>query len=151
MATKKKKAAKKAVKKAARHTAAATRVRTKFMSAFLSEFVKAPGGSPWPDPDQTEQSIVQDFGTFMDMLMTSGYLLQPPVPDNSGSLGDRIAKFLIAQQWPAGASVPKQFQQYNPSLRLIEVSVIADGLLKAINHWRPAGKTGGGGSIWPPH
>jgi hypothetical protein len=38
------------------------------------------------------------------------------------------------------------------TVRLYEISVITDALLKAINAWRrKGGSGGGGGGQWPPH
>ncbi len=123
-----------------------SKLRTTFMSAFKTEFLSK--ANPWPAPAQPSASVIADFGMFMDVLLKADLLLQAPVPDNSGSLRDRLAKFLIAQNWPMSAPIPNPWQGIVPTVRLIEVSVIADHLLEAIND-RPG--SGGGGPQWPPH
>jgi len=137
----------KAVKKSTKSSAAATKVRTKFMSAFLKQFVGSKA-NPWPATGQTNASIIVDFETFMDILISAAVALQSPTSGGSASLADRVASFLIANNWPVSAPIPKQWQSIQPTVRLIEVSVIADGLLKAIN--MGSGR-GGGPSGWPPH
>jgi hypothetical protein len=137
-----------AVKKAAKRKVATQKLRTKFMSAFIAEFISSTT-DPWPDPTQAGPSVIADFDMFMDVLLKACVLQQPPVPDGSGSLRDRLANFLLAQNWPVLASIPKLWQGIQPTVRLIEVSVIADALLKAINAWR--GGSGGGPNQWPPH
>ena len=122
------------------------KVSTTFMSAFKKEFLSK--ANPWPAPGQPTASVIADFGMFMDVLLKADLLLQAPVPDNSGSLLDRLAKFLIAQKWPASSPIPKKWQGIKTTIRLIEVSVIADHLLEAINDWPGSG---GGGTLWPPH
>ncbi len=122
------------------------KVHTKFMSAFKAEFLST--ANPWPAPAQPTASVIADFGMFMDVLLKADLLLQAPVPDNSGSLRDRLAKFLIAQNWPMSSPIPTHWQGIATTIRLIEVSVIADQLLAAINN--PPG-SGGGPNQWPPH
>jgi hypothetical protein len=141
------KKSKHAAKKSAKSSAAAGKVRTKFMSAFIKQFVTSKA-NPWPAPGQTNASIIVDFETFMDVLISAAVTLNPPTSGGGASLADRIASFLIANQWPVSTPIPKQWQSIQPTVRLIEVSVIADGLLKAINKGSGAG---GGGSGWPPH
>lgn len=126
--------------------AATKKVSTTFMTAFKKEFLSK--ANPWPAAGQPTASVIADFGMFMDVLLKADLLLQAPVPDNSGSLLDRLAKFLIAQNWPMSSPIPKKWQGIAPTIRLIEVSVIADHLLEAIND-RPG--SGGGGPQWPPH
>jgi hypothetical protein len=126
--------------------AATKKVSTTFMTAFKAEFLSK--ANPWPAPAQPTASVIADFGMFMDVLLKADLLLQAPVPDNSGSLLDRLAKFLIAQKWPASSPIPKKWKGIAPTVRLIEVSVIADHLLEAINDWPGSG---GGGTLWPPH
>jgi hypothetical protein len=136
-----------AVKKSAKSSAAAGKVRTKFMSAFIKQFVTSKA-NPWPAPAQTNASVIVDFETIMDVLISAAVTLQSPTSGGSASLADRVASFLIANNWPITAPIPKQWQSIQPTVRLIEVSVIADALLKAINKGSGAG---GGGSGWPPH
>ncbi len=138
---------KQAVKKSAKSTVAAGKVRTKFMSAFIREFVGSKA-NPWPAKGQTNASISADFETFMDVLISAAVTLTSPTSGGSASLADRVASFLVAKNWPVSAPIPKQWQSIQPTVRLIEVSVIADGLLKAIN--KGTGR-GGGPSSWPPH
>ncbi len=126
------------------------KIRTDFMSAFTAEFIS--GGRPktwkWPHPAQTNQSILADFETFTDVLMRAGFLLQAVAPDGSNSLSDRLAQFLIAQNWPIAKPVPNTRPILERTVHLIEISVIVDRLLQAINHAREAA---GGPGVWPPH
>jgi hypothetical protein len=128
----------------------AAKIRTDFMSAFTAEFIS--DGKPkkwkWPGPTQQNQSILADFETFSDVLMRAGFLLQAVAPDGSNSLSDRLAQFLIAQNWPIAKPVPNTRPKLERTVHLIEISVIVDRLLEAINQKREAG---GGPSIWPPH
>jgi hypothetical protein len=126
------------------------KVSTKFMSAFTAEFIRDPKtkNRKWPAASQTDPSVMADFETFMYALMQAGFLLQPLVSGGSNSLSDRLAQFIAAQNWPVAALVPKKWQTIQPTVHLIEISVITDRLLQAINEPRAAGGTP---SIWPPH
>jgi hypothetical protein len=138
------------VKKTAKPKVAGKPLRTEFMKAFIAQLITSKT-NPWPDPSETKESIAADFETFTDVLITALVLLQPPVPNGSGSLYDRLAKFLIAQDWPT-APLKKPLLKIEGTVRLYEISVITDALLKAINDWRPKGGSGGGGGgQWPPH
>jgi hypothetical protein len=141
---------KSAVKKNAKPKLAAKPLRTEFMKAFIAQLITSKT-NPWPNPSETKQSIVADFKTITDVLVTALLLLQPPVPDGSGSLYDRLAKFLIAQNWPT-APLKNPLLKIEGTVRLYEISVITDALLRAINAWRRKnGGGGGGGGQWPPH
>jgi hypothetical protein len=137
--------------KAAAHRAAPTRVHTKFVSAFFAEFVGGPKPKAWKWPlaGQAGPAVLQDFETFLDVLMTAGYLLAAPTSGGTDSLRDRLGDFLLAQHWPLTAPIPKKWQGIQPTVRLVEVSQITDRLLQAINA-DPLG-AGGGPSRWPPH
>jgi hypothetical protein len=138
-------------------------LRTKFMADFTAAFIgdptkiKGPGQlDSWPDPNrlwpvpgQNMNDIVTDYATFVNVLMTVGYVMAPPPAAASGSLGARIAQFLQAQNWPTGTKVPPEYKQELPTVHLVEISVILDRLLQAINSFGDG--AGGGGSNWPPH
>ena len=140
---------KQSVKKPAKSKSAPKLVRTKFMAAFSSQFIGSKAITPWPAPGgQSNPSMVADFLTFMGVLSSAEITLTPPTGGNSDSVADRLGNFLIAQKWPANTPIPKQWQGIQSTVRLIEISVIADRLLKAINS---SPGRGGPGSGWPPH
>jgi hypothetical protein len=143
-------------------------LRTQFMADFTAAFIgdpttikdpaPPPQRDPWPGtsrlwptptPTQTEAQILTDYLTFVNVLMTMGYLLAPPPAAPSGSLGDRIAQFLQAQNWPTSTTFPPEYKDELPTVHLVEISVILDRLLQAINSYGIG--AGGGGSNWPPH
>lgn len=151
MAKKKTKAAKTPTKRKASPPA---KVRTAFMAAFMTEFIRNSKTKmwKWPVANETLENIVADFETFIDVLLRSAVLIQPVPPDNSGSLKDRLAKFLKAQEWPVSSAIPPKWREMQPTVRVIEIAVIQDRLLEAINiHRRPPGSAGGPGPGWPPH
>jgi hypothetical protein len=144
-------------------------LRTQFMADFTAAFIgdptkikdPAPAPAPldpwpdphrlWPAPGQKKIDIVADYATFVNVLMTVGYVLAPPPAAPSGSLGARIAQFLQAQNWPTGTTVPPEYNNELPTVHLAEISVILDRLLQAINSFNSVGGAGGGPGGWPPH
>jgi hypothetical protein len=144
-------------------------LRTQFMADFTAAFIgdptkikdpaPCPGSlDPWPDParlwpapGQNRVAIVTDYATFVNVLMTVGYVLAPPPAAPSGSLGDKIAQFLQAQNWPTGTTFPPECNNELPTVHLAEIAVILDRLLQAMNSFNPGDKPGGGGGGWPPH
>jgi hypothetical protein len=145
MAKKKKNAVKVAAKRKA-----PTQVRTEFMSAFTSEFIGDPKTRvwKWPAPGQTPESIVEDFETYIDVLMRADLVL----PSNGNSaLRTRLAAFLVSQHWPVTESIPKKWTNIQPTVHLIEISVIVDRLLMAVNEATSPTDSSGGPSGWPPH
>jgi hypothetical protein len=145
MAKKKKNAVKAPAKRKA-----PTQVRTEFMSAFTSEFIRDPKTKvwKWPAKNQTPESIVEDFETYIDVLMRADFVL----PSNgSSALRTRLAEFLNKEHWPVTSSIPKEWKDIQPTVRLIEISVIVDRLLEAVNGSTSPTKSGGGPIGWPPH
>jgi hypothetical protein len=145
-------------------------LRTKFMADFTAAFIgdptkiKDPAPPPatdtWPDPNrlwptlsppQTQLQIVADYETFVNALLTVGYINAPPPAYPPGSLGEKIVQFLQAKNWPNGTDVPSEYGSERPTVHLVEISVILDRLLQAINSYNPEHGAGGGGSNWPPH
>ena len=144
-------------------------LRTQFMADFTAEFIGDPTTIPdpapppkkniWPDPNrrwptdkQVGTDILADYATFVNVLMTVGYLAGPaPSTYAAGTLGDRIGKFLTAKNWPIQPPVPPEYQKEQPTVHLIEIAVILDRLLHAINTFNPGGAPGGGPTGWPPH
>lgn len=141
-------------------------LRTQFMADFTAAFIgdpttimdptPPPQKDPWPGPaglwpvtGQNASSIMADYATFLNVLMTVGYVKAPPPAAQSGSLGDRIGKFLIAQNWPTGTTWPSQYKDELPTVHLVEIAVISERLLQAMNSFGAG--AGGGGSNWPPH
>jgi len=148
--------------------------RTQFMADFTKKFIgdptkiKPPGSpDPWPDPassgdpprvwpkqGQTQQQISEDYATFVTVLMTAGYVMAPLPTFPPGSLGEQITSFLQTQNWPAAAPVfpvPPPYPEPLPTVHLLEIAVILDRLLQAINSFNSGQGAGGGGSNWPPH
>jgi hypothetical protein len=96
--------------------------------------------------------------------MNRAHVGGPPPTFPPGSLGEQILQFLQAQNWPNGTPAPPAPPGFEKmpldTIRLVEISVILDRLLQAINSFQVAkttaepgapGPTGGGGSPWPPH
>ena len=148
MATKKRKAAKKKSGKTSKPQAPA-KLHTKFMDEFVSEFIGKKKPFKWPDIKLLAPAVLEQFEMIVDVLMKAGYLLATPEPDGTDLLRDRIIEFLNTKGWPRTAPIPKKWQNMKPTVRLIEVAVIADHLLEAINDHILGGS--GGGSHWPPH
>jgi hypothetical protein len=143
--------AKKKTKASKTKRKAPAKVRTKFMSAFTKEFIhdSATNTWKWPAQKQSDDSVLADFKTFIDVLMHSGFLELPVHPGSSNSLRNRLARFLRDAPWPGKqSSVPKKWRKEQATVHLIEISVIVDRLLHAINQPRDALGTP---SIWPPH
>jgi hypothetical protein len=146
-----------------------TLLRTQFIADFTAAFIgdpikikdPAPPPAPldpwpdpqrlWPAPGQKKIDIVADYATFVNVLMTVGYVKAPPPAAPNGSLGAKIAEFLQAQNWPTGTTVPSQYSGELPTVHLVEISVILDRLLQAINSFNAADGAGGSPGGWPPH
>ena len=153
-------------------------LRTDFMKNFTATFIgdptkikdpaPPPAMDPWPDPEptnpptpstrvwpkpgQTLNSAATDFATFSNVLLTVGVVGAPPPTFPGGTLGDQIVQFLNTHHWPSAAGVPSEYQMELPTVYLVEIAVIQDRLLQAINSFDFTGHgTGGVGSNWPPH
>ena len=148
MAIKKRKAAKKKSGKKSKPQAPA-KLHTKFMDEFVSEFIGKKKPFKWPDTELLAPAVLAQFEMIVNVLMKAGYLLSTPAPDGTDPLRDRVIEFLNTKDWPRTAPIPKKWQKMKPTVRLIEVAVIADHLLEAINDHVDGGA--GGGSHWPPH
>src|ERR1700677_1271140 len=115
-------------------------LRTQFMADFTAAFIgdpkkiKDPAPPPatdtwtdpnrlWPKSGQNRTEIVADYATFVNVLLTVGYVGAPPPAAPSGSLGDQIGKFLIAQNWPAGTEVPPEYKNELPTVHYVEIAV----------------------------
>jgi hypothetical protein len=154
------------------------KLRTQFMWNFTAKFIGDPAKikdpapppqtDPWPDPEpknppspstrvwpvsgQKMPGILADYATFVNVLMTVGNhgALPPPAP---GSLAAQILQFLNQDpKWPDNTEVPPKYALEKPTVHLVEIAVILDRLLQAINSFDVTGDgAGGGGSGWPPH
>jgi hypothetical protein len=157
--------------------AAPALLRTQFIADFTAKFIgdptkikdpaPPPQTDPWPDPEPTNppspttrlwprqgegrNDIATDYATFVNVLMTVGYVKAPPPAAPNGSLGAKIAAFLQAQNWPTGTTVPPAYNNELPTVHLVEISVILDRLLQAINSFNAADGAGGSPGGWPPH
>jgi hypothetical protein len=157
-----------------------TQFMADFTNKFIGDWTKIkPQGTAdnWPDPDnvtdpptrvwpkktQTQPEIVNDYITFANVLMTVGYVMAPLPTFPSGSLGDDIVQFLKLKSWPAATPVfpppppppaPPPLGPYQnslPTVHLLEIAVILDRLLQAMNSFNPVAGAGGGPGSWPPH
>ena len=153
-------------------------LRTKFMHDFTAQFIgdptkikdpaPPPAADPWPDPEPTNPpststriwpkcgqsmtEIVADYVTFVNVLLTVGYVGPPPTTYPCVLLGDSIVQYLKTYPWPTGTDVPPEYQGELPTVYLVELAVIQDRLLQAINSFNLKCKgLGGGPSNWPPH
>jgi hypothetical protein len=150
-------------------------IRTKFMADFTDKYIgdskkmKPPGTTPdpWPDPDnaatpstrvwpaknESRDAIANDYATFVNVLMTVAYVGGPPsAPPPNPALGADILQFLQGKNWPTAPPDPPQPPYPQGTVTLVEIAVILDRLLQAMNSFSLAGRApGGGGSGWPPH
>ena len=158
-------------------SASPKRLRTKFMDDFTAKFIgdptkikdpaPPPAMDPWPDPEPTKPpspstrhwpkcgqnmtEIVADYATFASVLLTFGYVGGSPTYP-SPSLSDSIAQYLKTYPWPTQNGVPPEYLKELPTVYLVEIAVIQDRLLQAINSFDlNCTGAGGGGSNWPPH
>lgn len=125
-------------------------VRTDFMAAFTQQFIGRQAINPFPAINQSDAAIAADFNTFISILITALMGGTLPRTGIGESLVDKVGEFLKAQKWPSDSPVAQQWDIDQKTLHLIEISVIADGLLKAISNplliVHPAPGYG-----WPPH
>jgi hypothetical protein len=135
--------------KAVKTPAKGTRVRTVFMAAFTEQFIGRLATTPFPAIGRSKTRIAADFITIMSILIAAEVRRKPPPAGNSRSLAGKVGNFLRAQNWPSKSPVAKQWKINQRALHLIEIAVIADRLLEAIN--LGSGPQGGLGSGWPPH
>src|SRR5262245_11285743 len=153
------------------------KLRTQFVASFTAEFIGPPTkikdpGSPsawpdpepdpadpnpkktrvWPDSEQTTTSIVDDYATFVNVLMTIGYVGAGTPTGPNATLAAKILQFLNQNpKWPSQTAVPAEYASEKPTVHLVEIGVILDRLLQAINSFNASGGPAGGGSGWPPH
>ena len=147
---------------------AAKLLRTKFMDDFTAKFIGDPTTMPalgdlstWPDPNRIwpdpkaippRDVVASQYGTFVNLLMTFGYVSGPPPAKPSDPLGGNIWQFLVDQNWPNGTPRPPGYD--HTKVPLVEIAVILDRLLQALNTYQVAGASsasGGGPGSWPPH
>jgi hypothetical protein len=126
-------------------------VRTKFLTDFVAEFLRSSPRSrqfKWPSPELPAAAVLAEFQMFLDVLMTAAYLHRDPEADGTSELRDRLVKFLQDEDWPRSTPIPRKWAKIQPTVRLIEISVVTDCLLEAINS-HPT--VGGAAAGWPPH
>jgi len=138
------------------------------MAAFTTKFIgdptkiPAPGQmSTWPDPTRIwpdpninppRDVVANQYATFVSLLMTFGYVSGPPPGKPSDPFAASIWQFLKDQDWPGGTPGVPQYDK--GTVTKVEIAVILDRLLEALNTYQVAGSstsTGGGPSSWPPH
>jgi hypothetical protein len=146
-------------------------VHTTFMDDFTTKFIGDPAKlDSWPDPSrkwprqgQSKADVAKEYATFVNVLMTVGFVQPHPIPTPHTSLGVSILHYLQSYPWPSqsGASWPPY------DVYLVEIAVILDRLLQSINSFGlpapipPPGPHPLGspwprppqpnGSQWPPH
>jgi len=148
-------------------------LRTPFMDAFTDHFIGDPTkikqqgcDDPWPDPDtgatnqrhwpnkgQGTNDILGDYVTFVNVLHTVAYAPMANITNPNPTLAAAIKDYLVNQQhWPNGIPPPAEYANEAATVTLVEIAVIQDRLLQAINSFDPTGSgKGGSGSNWPPH
>jgi hypothetical protein len=130
-----------------------TLLRTQFMADFTKKFIKQGRTYVWPARGSKRADVVAEFQAFVKVLVTVGYGL--PAPINNGPLGDQVAQFLGATPpptWPNNpAGLSPRFQKRLPTVALVDIAVILDRLLEAINRFDLSGGPGGIPGGWPPH
>jgi hypothetical protein len=140
------------------------RLRTDFMADFTAKFIgdpttimdpaPPPATDPWPEPTrkwpkhgQSWNDAFTDYATFVNVLVAVFVGASPP----SGLLADQIGTFLTDQKWPAGTPFPPEYKGEPLTVHLVEIAVIQDRLLQAINSFDFGHGMGAGPSNWPPH
>jgi len=129
---------------------------------------------PWPDPPNTtdpptrkwplkgqgREKVIEDYSTFVNVLLWTAWFppTVPPPPQPNTALAAHIVKFLSDHKWPNGTPIPPEYTKpiapsdERTTVVLVEIAVIQDRLLQAINSFDfKGGGAGGGGSNWPPH
>ena len=142
-------------------------LRTPFMADFTAKFIGDPAKMPapgqlsdwpnprlWPDPNANlgRDAIAAQCGMFGNLLMTFGYVSGPPPAKPSDPLGANIWQFLVDQNWPDGT--PGVTGYSKGTVTKVEIAVILDRVLQALNTYPVAGITTTGGGppgTWPPH
>src|SRR5690349_1155245 len=102
---------------------------TQFIGDFTKEFIRISKKEfIWPADGQTEQDILDDYQTFVNVLMMVGYLGLAAPAATPGSLGGRIGKFLEDQKWPDETSIEVKWEKKvgRPTVHLVEIAVILD-------------------------
>jgi hypothetical protein len=129
-------------------------LRTKFMADFHARFIFDRTKSDdarilWPPAGFNMPQAFQDIADVMEVLgaCMAG---QPPAAAtaNPPTFRDDVGTFLSTRNWPQGSPVPPEYRNSREStVHLVEMAVICDRMLEALNR----GRGGGGGSSWPPH
>jgi hypothetical protein len=112
------------------------------------------GSRIWPkNPGMPKDQIRDEYAIFVYQLMTFGFFNGPPSlnPQPTTEPGKSIWQFLTNQGWPNSSPVVPGHSK--TTVALVEIAVILDRLLQALNTYEAAGSssTGGGPSVWPPH
>jgi hypothetical protein len=123
-------------------------LRTPFMAEFTQKFIGEPNRFLWPKQKTERADVVKQYQAFVKVLLTAGYGLG--IPKAKGSPAADVVKFLKARNWPNDPTgIPKKYLDRQTTVRLVEIAVILDRLLRAVNRYK--GGPGGGPSGWPPH
>lgn len=149
MGSKKKPKHKKKAGKKSSKSKAVPKLRTPFMAAFTDRFIRdsESGEQKFVLPNQGEIKVYENFALVLATLGEQNSFSKP-VSGGTSSLRDQVIDFLNAEQWPDHTAVPKKYKGAERMVHLIEMAVIADRLLEAMNE----GFGGSGGpTSWPPH
>jgi hypothetical protein len=160
--------------------AAPAPLRTQFMADFTAKFIgdptkikdptfhpqqdhwpdpepptnpPSPSTRLWPRPGEGRNDIATDYATFANVLLTVVYVPGSSPAGPNAALAAEIVQFLQAQKWPNQTPIPPQYaKEDRGTVNLVEIAVIQDRLVQAINTFDLTGSgAGGGGSNWPPH
>ena len=120
-------------------------------SAFVKEFDKqllcdSAGKFIWPPAGTADSVVFQNISDTVVVLGNARTGLRPIV--NPGSaFRDRVAAFVVAQDWPLTSPIPATFKNRKAQVRLAEICDIVHRMIVAVN---AAGGGGSGGEL-PPH
>ena len=149
MASKKKaKTRKTSAKKKKKRAKKAPLLITPFMDAFTAQFLRNPATKDllWPPANQADSVTFQIIGDVAAVLGNARTGVQP-VSGGTTSFHDQVVDFVNTQNWPHTA-IPKYYKKMPATVHLVEIAVILDRMLEAVNEGSGGG---GGGSSWPPH
>jgi hypothetical protein len=123
-------------------------VVTEFMQDFSAEFIRD-GNSEllWPPAGHSDRAVFSDISEVLTVLGEARKGVRPP-SGGTDSLRDRVIDFITLHHWPEEPAIPPNTLPDVTTTRLLEIAVIIDRMLAAVNEG-----VGGGGSTreWPPH
>ena len=124
---------------------------TEFVAAVEKLTRGSRTASAWPPERSTPERLRKDLGAAMDLLLQAVLRLDVPEARRGDSLEARLAALAAEMDWPRSTALPAQWNRLQRTARFVEISLIADHLLRRISSFRGLGQGGGGSSSWPPH